>query len=221
VVEIDDAGSGSLIGGTGIGILKKDTGEYIFDIIPLDCFKHPYFSEKRYQDYVIYIVNMAFQKLAVSKDEPVHICRGYIFDGLRNWFSEEGYSWKSVKIEGILQQKVEESFNNYVIDLGLPKNFIVHARYAFGFHRLFKWVIADYENRAALCKTGWKSWNKWVNVKIKSYADRSPRSEYCLKCGNIIEKNDEIIIMEYETNRRWFLHLHTQCPGIPPVLSDS
>lgn len=212
MIEIDDAGSGSLIGGTGIGILKKETREYLFDVIPINCFQHPSFSQKKYQDYVISIVEKAMQHLQVSKKEKIYLCRGYIFDNLRQWLSHKGHNWESIKIEGLLQTKVEESFNQYVINLGLPKDFIIHARYAFGFHRLFKWVMADYPQRASLCKTGWKSWQKWSNIFTKNYHSTAYYDEYCLKCGKLICINDPIKVIEYQTNKRWLLSLHAHCP---------
>lgn len=211
MIEIDDAGSGSLIGGTGIGIMRNDTEEYIFKIIPLVFFREPYFSQKRYQKYVVKIVRTAFIKLNVTKDEPILVCRGYIFDILREWLEQEGYTWKSEKIEGLLQYKVEESFNKYVIKLGLPRNFVQHARYAFGFHRLLKWVFADYITRAKYCKTGWKSWSKWSNVPIQVYSGTLDKNMYCLKCGNLIDINEKATFFEYYTKKKWIVPLHENC----------
>jgi hypothetical protein len=211
MIEIDDAGSGSLIGGTGIGIFKKETQEYLFDLIPIHYFQHPFFAEKKYQDYVINIVEKAFEQLQISKKETIYLCRGYIFDHLRKWLSAQGYHWENTKIEGFLQNEVETSFNHYVIKLGLPTNFIIHARYAFGFHRLFKWVMADFKNRSSLCKTGWKSWQKWSKTTTKNYQSTARKNEYCLKCGNLIYKNHPVNIIEYQTNKLWTLSLHPQC----------
>jgi hypothetical protein len=212
MIEIDDAGSGSLIGGTGIGILKKDSQEYLFHVIPIKYFQYPSFTQKKYQDYVITIVEKAIEQLQVHKHEKIVLCQGYIFDKLRQWLSQKGYHWESIRIKGLLQTKVEESFNQYVISLGLPKDFIIHARYAFGFHRLFKWVMADYPQRLSLCKTGWKSWQKWSNVDLKGYHSIAFSNGFCLKCGKAIHKYDPIKVIEYQTNKKWGICLHTHCP---------
>ncbi|QNB45810.1 hypothetical protein BR63_05485 [Thermanaerosceptrum fracticalcis] len=211
MIQIDDAGSGSLIGGTGIGVMRAETREYYFDIIPLPYYQPPLFPEKKYQECVIDIVREAFQRFSVSHDEPIEICRGYMFDSLRGWLSDQGYRWKSTIIEGTLQEKVEEAFNRYVISLGLPENFVKHARYAFGFHRLLKWVFADLENRAALCKTGWKSWQKWSRIERSIFLNEARKKEYCLKCGKPIEPNEPVVTMEYITNRFWSINIHTGC----------
>ena len=46
MIQIDDSGSGSLIGGTGIGILNTDTNEYYFDIIPLKYYQTELYQKK-------------------------------------------------------------------------------------------------------------------------------------------------------------------------------
>lgn len=211
MIEIDDAGSGSLIGGTGIGILRTETEEYIFKIIPRHFFQNPNFAQKRYQTYVIKIVKYTLKRLKVDKNEKILVCRGYIFDQLRNWLTAEGYNWESTKIVGFLQNSVENSFNEYVIDLGLPKNFVQHARYAFGFHRLLKWVFADFENRARLCKTGWKSWQKWSQVPLDIIEDQAKKDVYCLKCGKLIHRNEPVISLRYCTTKYWCVDLHYYC----------
>ncbi len=211
MIQIDDAGSGSLIGGTGIGVLRVETNEFYFDIIPLPYYQPPLFQQKKYQEYVINIIQEAFHKLCVSKDESIEICRGYMFDSLRCWLSDHGYRWTSTTIEGVLQEKVEESFNQYVINLGLPDNFVKHARYAFGFHRLLKWVFADLENRKALCKTGWKSWQKWSLIQRSMFLNEAKKKEYCLKCGHIIEPKEPVMTVEYCTNKFWSINVHASC----------
>lgn len=211
MIEIDDAGSGSLIGGTGIGIMRSETKEYIFKIIPRYFFQNPHFSQKKYQTYVIKIVKYSFLRLKVDKNEKIYICQGYIFDQLRNWLTNEGYNWQSTKIEGLLQNTVENSFSNYVINLGLPKNFVQHARFAFGFHRLLKWVFADFNNRSVLCKTGWKSWQKWSQVPIDITENRTQKDVYCLKCGKIILQNEPVITLNYQTTKNWHVDLHHHC----------
>jgi len=215
MIEIDDAGSGSLIGGTGIGVMRTETKEYIFRVIPLYLFQEPYFQEKKYQHYVIRIVRRAFKELKVSKEEPIRVCRGYIFDELRRWLTQEGYTWESTKIEGLLQEKVEESFSRYVIHLGLPRNFVQHAKYAFGFHRLLKWVFADFDRRAPLCKTGWKSWSKWSAVEQWTTLGEASKAVYCLKCGHLIKKGQKIVTLHYRTNRDWTVDLHSYCYSAP------
>jgi hypothetical protein len=211
VIEIDDAGSGSLIGGTGIGLFRRETQEYIFKIIPPVYFQEPYFSQKAYQKNALTIVKNAFRRLEVSRNEPVRVCRGYIFEDLHAWLNVQGYNWRSVKIEGTLQSKVEASFSLYCIQLGLPRDFVQHARFAFGFHRLLKWVFADFDARVKYCKSGWKSWRKWSVVPRTVYPQILDKEMYCLKCGQVIPRQAPAVILAYETNREWTVPLHPDC----------
>jgi len=211
MIQIDDAGSGSLIGGTGIGILNTENNQYYFEVIPLEFYQTQLFSQKAYQDYVIKIVKYGFRKLQVNKSHFIEVCQGYMFDKLRYWLDKNNYQWKSTKIEGPLQLKIEESFNQYVISLGLPKAFIKHARYAFGFHRLLKWVFADFENRKNLCKTKWKSWQKWGNIEKSIYFNNLEYPDYCLKCGGKIKPPLKVVTIEYITNKPATINLHNKC----------
>jgi len=222
MIQIDDAGSGSLIGGTGIGILDIENNKYYFEIIPLKYYQTKLFNQKKYQDYVVKIVEKGFAELNVNQGEYIEICQGYMFDKLRDWLTTHGYKWKSTKIDGLLQKKVEESFDQYVIQLGLPKNFIKHARYAFGFHRLLKWVLADIENRKKLCKTQWKSWQKWGKVERSIYLNKLTYPDYCLKCGQKMEPPLDVITIEYMTNKPATINIHKPCfngklQEIPPA----
>lgn len=211
MIQIDDAGSGSLIGGTGIGILNATTNDYYFEIIPLKYYQTELFHNKVYQDYVNIIIKKGFRKLNISTNHLIEICPSYMFDKLRINLTEAGFNWKTAKIEGLLQKKIEESFENYVISLGLPPNFVKHARYAFGFHRLLKWVFADFENRKKLCKTQWKSWKKWCDVDKSIYHNILTYPDYCLKCGNKLIPNSPVTTIEYQTIKPATINLHKNC----------
>ena len=50
MIQIDDAGSGSLIGGTCIGAMRKETKEYYYDFIPIELYRTPSFHRKDYLD---------------------------------------------------------------------------------------------------------------------------------------------------------------------------
>ncbi len=212
MIQIDDAGSGSLIGGTCIGIIRVETGEYLYEILPIKFYSNQTFKKKLYLDYVVEIIKRLFKKLNVKKDEPIQVCRGYMFDRLRKWLTKENYNYESVKIVDPLQTKIEKTFEKYAISLGLPEDYITYTKYPFHFHTLLKWVYSDYPNRVRLCKTGWKSWSKYGNLKTKVYPDNILKSNYiCLKCGKHIADNSEVIIIEYESNRKHIIYIHSHC----------
>lgn len=216
MIQIDDAGSGSLIGGTLIGAIRTDDMNYYYDIIPLKYFKSPLFEEKDYIKYSTKIVCDALDYLKPGKDEPIEICRGYIFDHARPYLLNMGYNIIPASIENPLQDIVEGEYFNYIINMGIPEEYLKYTRYPFHFHRLLKWVLADYSHRSAICKTGWQSWKKYSKTHIISYTDYIYSGSYCcLKCGNSINVPSRIKVMEFETNKKYFIYMHESCSPSP------
>ena len=212
MIQIDDAGSGSLLGGTIIGAYRVDTGEYHYEVIPLSLYQEPHFQKKEYIHHVVNIVAKLFDELKVPKDEPIEVCRGYMFESLNRWLKEQQYQFSNTKIGDPLQSVIENSFDLYANQLGLPNAFIGYTKYPFHFHRILKWVYADYENRSKLCKTGWKSWNKYGNLEVKIGDEYIKNRDWtCLKCNQLIPRNTTAAVKSFISNRNYKIYLHTHC----------
>lgn len=217
MIQIDDAGSGSLIGGTFIGMMRVETGEYYQDIIPIRLYNETNFKKKLYLKYTCKIVKDGIDKLRLTKDEMVYICRGYMFDEARQYLLRNNYRFESLKIIDPLQSKIEKSFEEYIISLGLPKDFIRFTKYPLHFHRLLRWVYADYNNRVKLCKTGWKSWQKYGHLEVSTYSDIIFNNNYhCLKCGKRILQSTPVKVLKYTSNMPNTIYVHKLCPEDPP-----
>lgn len=212
MIQIDDAGSGSLIGGTCIAALRTDTNEYYSEIIPVFLFNRENFKYKFYIYYTTEIIKNALKKLKVDKNEAISICQGYIFEDARQYLKENNYNYSSTKIVDPLQSIIEKNFENYAVSLGLPREFILYTKYPFHFHRLLKWVYADFENRVNICKTGWKSWDKYSSLETNIYYDKILRSNYvCLKCGKRIENGSSVKVIKYKTTSINYIYTHKNC----------
>ncbi|NLK21744.1 MAG: hypothetical protein GX308_06600 [Epulopiscium sp.] len=213
MIEIDDAGSGSFIGGTIIGVYRIETKEYTDEIIPLNYYSKTNMKKKAYLNYVVKIIQRSFKKLDVKENESIKICRGYMFDGLRKWLDKENYIWSNTVIDGPLQERVEKRFEEYVISLGFPEAFIKYTKYPFHFHRILKWVYADYDKRTKLCKIGWRSWDKYGNLPIEVSYDYLPltREYHCLKCGKKMNPSEKSKILRFKSNRVNEVYLHKNC----------
>ncbi len=212
MIQIDDAGSGSLVGGTCIGVLRKETGEYHYEIIPVHLFNEANFKNKAYIYYTTEIVKNALEKLSVTKTERISVCQGYMFEDTRKYLNHENYNFTKTKIGEPLQSLIEKTFENYSISLGLPRDFIAYTKYPFHFHRLLKWVYADYDNRIKLCKTGWKSWHKYSSIQVESYYDKLLKSNFiCLKCGRKIPDNSNVKVIKFYSNRYNYVYIHKRC----------
>jgi hypothetical protein len=212
LILIDDSGSGSLIGGTIIGAMRAETNEFYYNIIPLKYYSPELFQKKIYLDQATQIVVELFNRLKVSKDEEILVCRGYMFDKVRRWLKDNSYKFTNTKIDEPLQTKIETAFENYAVSLGFPRRFISYTKYPFHFHRILRWVYADYDNRVHLCKTGWKSWQKYGALSIRFSYDKINKSKYiCLKCNKKIENNSFVTILKFTSNRPQKIYLHRDC----------
>lgn len=212
MIQIDDAGSGSFVGGTCIGFYRPETNEYYFDIIPVELYDIDNFKKKLYLDNVVEITEKAFEALNVNQHETIEICRGYMFEKLKPWLTSNDFCWYVTQITGRIQEVVEKNFELYTIKLGLPEEYIKYTRYPFHFHKLLRWVLSDYNNRIALCKVGWKSWQKLKNITPSiSFAKMEHANYYCLKCGRRIRKGSSVAILEFYSNQLNYIYLHKGC----------
>jgi hypothetical protein len=212
MIQIDDAGSGSFVGGTCIGFYRPETNEYYFDIIPVELYNSDNFKIKLYLDNVVEIAKKAFIALKVSKYETIEICRGYMFEKLKGWLTAQGFFWYVTQITGRIQDIVEKNFELYSIKIGLPTHYIKYTKYPFHFHKLLRWVYSDFDNRIHLCKVGWKSWQKLKDTPITlSYGKMQNANFYCLKCGKHINAGSEVAVIEFISNKHNYVYLHKGC----------
>lgn len=215
MIQIDDSGSGSFIGGTCIGIYRPETNEYYFDIIPVELYNKENFKKKLYLNEVVNIAASAFEALHVLKSESIEVCRGYMFEKLKCWLDENNYHCYGTHITGRVQDIVEKNFELYAIRLGLMEEYIKFTRYPFHFHKLLRWVFADFESRIKLCKVGWSCWEKLEGIRPEVSPGVMEDSRYfCLKCGKKIQKGSRIKILHYYSNRENYIYLHDHCEGI-------
>lgn len=214
MLQIDDAGSGSFVGGTCIGIYRPETNEYFFDIIPVEFYNKENFRKKIYLDEVVNIASRAIKSFEPARGEVIEICRGYMFERLKYWLDDNGYRWYSTQITGRIQEIVEKSFELYTERLGLPWQYIKYTRYPFHFHKLLRWVYADFDNRIKLCKVGWKSWQKIEGtVPEITQACMCTSSFACMKCGRYIKPRSEVKVIRFVSNREHYVYLHEKCRG--------
>jgi len=212
MIQIDDAGSGSLIGGTCIGAMRVETLEYYYDFIPITYYRSEAFRQKKYLNKCQEIVRDLVSLLNVSKEETILICQGYMFEKARKWLAESGYKVEKARIQNPLQERIENTFFSYALGLGVPVQYVKYTKYPLHFHRLLRWVYADYDNRVGLCKTGWKSWQKYGGIKAEFYCDKLLKISFvCLKCGKRIPDNSEVKVIKFFSNRFNYVYVHKKC----------
>ena len=111
-IEIDDAGTGDLVGDAFIGFLRKETGELIFKSLPLNLFKGENWENKKPFSETVKLVKEGLSDLNFQKDgEIINLCRGNIFDQVRAYFIEAGINYEDAIVEGKLQDAIEGKLN--------------------------------------------------------------------------------------------------------------
>ncbi len=178
-IEIDDAGTGDLVGNAFIGLLRKETDEIIFKTLPVELFQSTNWKNKIPYKKTLDLVNEGLRELDFIKyKEKILICRGNIFDEVRNYFDEEGILYEQSIIEGKLQDAVEGKLINHLRnDLGIKSKKLTKRSGAKRYFVLFNWVSYDFYNREKYVKTGFKKWNTiWRERAIEKYKKlKSPR----------------------------------------------
>jgi hypothetical protein len=212
MLQIDDAGSGSFVGGTCIGVYRPETNEYYFVIIPVELYNKENFRKKLYLDEVVRITESAMKNLSPYRGETIEICRGYMFEKLKDWLEQNHHTWYCTQITGRVQEIVEKNFELYTQRLGLPWQYIKYTRYPFHFHKLLKWVYSDFDNRIRHCKVGWKSWQKLEGIVPEvAYGSILSPAFTCLKCGRHIKQGSPVKILTYASNQTNHVYLHPDC----------
>ena len=135
---------------------RVETGEQHIGEVPLEMFQGSRFKDKDYLDRVLEIVQDGIEALKVGKEEPVHICRGYILSKAREVLEAAGYNIVHTKIVGRTQELAESEFIGSLVRLGVgEEDEIIKMR---SFNAFLGWVHKDLEVREAFVKTGWKAW---------------------------------------------------------------
>ncbi len=170
-IEIDDSGTGDLIGDAFIGFLRKETDELIIKTLPLDLFQNENWKNKEPYKVVVDLVKDGLNDLNFEKEsEKILLCRGNIFDQVRTYFEEEGINFEPAIIEGRLQDAVEGRLVEHLRELGVRSKKLTKKSGAKRFFILFNWVAKDFYNREKLVKNGFKRWNTvWREKALEKY----------------------------------------------------
>ncbi|MFX1341024.1 MAG: hypothetical protein ACFFDK_20610 [Promethearchaeota archaeon] len=170
-IEIDDSGTGDLVGDAFIGFHVIETGKIIFRGIPVGLYNEDNHKNRKSFEYILEMVKDGLKALNFNKScDKVQICRGSCFNLVREWFDEVGIKHEPTIVEGKLQNAVEGRFVEHLQKLGVSSPKLTKEA---GFQRyfvLFNWVTRDFPEREKYVKTGFPTWEKkWRRIAIKRY----------------------------------------------------
>ena len=172
VVEVDDSGWGDLVGGAVIVMRRLGTRDRFAGEVPVEAFQSPAFKEKAYLKHVLRVVREGAEALAITKEEPVHVCTGYILSEVRKALTNEGYHVVPSRIVGETQEYAEEEYIKHLSRLGVGTP--DQAKRLRGFDTMLAWVLRDVDKRERFVKTGWKSWPR---LRAGEYVDPKQAKE--------------------------------------------
>ena len=155
-IIVDDAGVGDLLFGVVIGAFRGETREFFYDILDVNYFRPPRFNRKEYLKQASKVVFKLLRRLQLKPDEPVHICRSYIFDeaikDLTKKFGNQRVS--RIKVTGTPQYLTETAYLDEIRNLGYRPLKEREKKRAKSFFHMMNWLKKN-PDKLKYAKTGW------------------------------------------------------------------
>ena len=190
-IEIDDAGTGDLVGDAFIGFRDTENGKIMFQSVPVGLYNEDNRDDDRPKKHIVKVVIKALRALNHSKEDRILLCRGNCFDLVREYFNENDIYYEPAIIEGELQEVVESRFIQHLRSLGISSRNLTIESGIQRFFISFNWVCQNFPNRERFVKTGFPSWKKkWRKIAMKRYEkyqkNKSPKRDRIKKRANEI-----------------------------------
>ena len=196
-IEIDDAGTGDLVGDTFIGFRDTETGRIIFQSIPVGLYNESNKGDDLPKKHIVKVVIKSLRDLKHGKGDRILLCRGSCFDPVREYFNENNIYYEPAIIEGKLQDAVEGRYIQHLRKLGVNSSNLTKECGITRYFILFNWVCRDFPNRERYVKTGFPSWKKkWRKIAMKRY--QNSKGDKTLEREEIMQRANEIYALMFE-----------------------
>jgi hypothetical protein len=190
-IEIDDAGTGDLVGDAFIGFRDTQSKKIIFRSIPVGLYNEENKGDDKLKKHIVDITIDALRALNYTKRDRILLCRGNCFDPVREYFNEKDIYYEPAIVEGKLQDAVEGKLIQHLRKLGVTSRNLTEEAGIQRYFILFDWVCRDFPNREKFVKTGFPAWKKrWRNIAIKRY---NKYQRNVLQKKSVIERRAEEI----------------------------
>lgn len=173
-IIIDDAGIGDLLFGVVIGAFRDETQEFRYEILDVRYFKSQQFRQKEYLNQASKIVLHLLDRFKLIAEEPIYICRGYIFDeavkDLGKRYGDDRI--RRVKVTGETQRLTETAYLDEIRNLGYKPLKDRDTKRAKNFFHMMNWLKKN-PNKLKYAKTGWPRLSRYR--LFKSYHQAGSR----------------------------------------------
>jgi hypothetical protein len=179
-IEIDDSGTGDIIGDAFIGLHDVPTGNIIFRGISVGLYTKRNRNMERPQKAILQAVQDGLKSLKFNKQrDRILLCRGSCFNLVRKWFEQEGINYLPAIIEGKLQDAIESRFISHLRSLGVKSQDLNNAAGKERFYILFNWVSEDFPQRKRFVKNGFPAWeSRWKQKAQNNYDQQQEKRNY-------------------------------------------
>jgi hypothetical protein len=169
-IEIDDAGTGDLVGDAFIGFRDTQNGKIIFQSVPVGLYNKDNKDGDRVNKHIVEVVKNGLKLLNHKKGDRILLCRGDCFNLVREYFNENEIYYEPAIIEGALQDAVEGRYIHHLRKLGIHSRKLSIDAGAERYFISFNWVCRDFPSRERFVKTGFPSWKKkWRKIALKRF----------------------------------------------------
>jgi len=190
-IEIDDAGTGDLVGDAFIGFRGTESGEVLFKSVPVGLYNEENKDDDRPKKHILKVIIKTLRELNHGKKDRILLCRGNCFDLVREYFNEHKIYYEPAIIEGELQDAVEGRFIQHLRKLGITSRNLTKESGIQRYFVLFDWVCRDFPNRERFVKTGFPSWKKkWRKIAMRRYEKYQKNKSH--EREKIMERANEI-----------------------------
>ena len=165
MIEIDDSGWGSLLGGVMIGVYDNDNRKFYHGLIPVKYFQGTLFSKGTYRNKAVSIFTKILDHISLI--DSITVCRGTCLDGIWEYVKNGVPGVRMIDRKEIgdpLQCLLEIAFAKSLKRIGVPQR--TDGAHCLSFDDQLKWVYED-PSRVKYVKTGWSSWKKKYSINIK------------------------------------------------------
>jgi len=171
-IIIDDAGTGDLLFGAVIGAYRDETEEFRYEILDVKYFRPPQFAYKGYLKQASRVVLQLLDRLKPAEDEPINVCRGYIFDeaveNLRERYATNRI--QRVAVTGEPQRLTEIAYLDELRNLGYEPVGERDKKRAKSFFHMLQWLEKN-PDKLIYAKTGWPRLSKYRLFRAHSKRD--------------------------------------------------
>ena len=144
------------MGGAVVVMRRVETGETYVGEVPLHLFQGEAFKRQLYLEKASDLILGGVEVLSVSKEEPIHICTGYILSKAREELRDKGFKVVPMRIGGETQALAEREFIKSLARMGVGDESTITGMRSF--NAFLRWVLEDLDARERYVKTGWPAW---------------------------------------------------------------